>query len=134
VALSVDLPGAASLAAGAEPLTVAVEELLANLDRHVTDPTVRVSVVTADGPTEGRIDDHGPGIPETERATVLSGEETPLAHGTGLGLWLVQWLTTVAGGQLVFGDNDLGGARVTLSFPASDADADDQDPPPDVEP
>lgn len=43
--------------------------------------------------------DDGPGISDLETGLIASGEETPLAHGTGLGLWLVNWVVTRYGGS-----------------------------------
>jgi len=115
-----DLPGSATvIATGRDALAHAVAELLRNTRDHVADPTVRVTV-TVDG-TAGRvrIEDDGPGIPESELAAVESGEETDLAHGSGLGLWLVAWVVTAAGGSVEVDESDLGGAAVELSFPAA---------------
>jgi len=41
-----------------------------------------------------RVGDNGSGIPEHERRTLAGADETPLRHGSGVGLWLVYWLVT----------------------------------------
>ncbi|PYZ02701.1 hypothetical protein C8039_04105 [Halogeometricum sp. wsp3] len=35
-----------------------------------------------------RIEDDGPGLPETEREVLTTRTETPLTHSAGMGLWL----------------------------------------------
>ena len=44
--------------------------------------------------------DSGPGLPELERAVLETGEETPLIHGQGLGLWLSYWIVTTLDGEI----------------------------------
>ena len=50
---------------------------------------------------------------------VESGQETPLKHGTGLGLWLGNWLATQYGGSFQLSAED--GTVATLRLPAIDA-------------
>ena len=65
------------------------------------------------------VDDDGPGIDETEAAVVERGAEGPLEHGSGLGLWLVNWVVTRYGGSCqVDGCDD--GTTVTVRLPAID--------------
>jgi len=72
--------------------------------------------------------DDGPGIPEGERSVVAAGTETPLEHGTGLGLWIVRWSVTRLGGAVDFGERDPRGSVVTLRLPnARLAPADGED-------
>lgn len=89
------------------------------------DPAVEITVQTvAYQPTsrlEFTVADDGDGIPETERRAVLEGQETQLEHGSGLGLWLVNWIVQNAGGDLRFADRSDGGTIVTLSFPCEHA-------------
>lgn len=77
--------------------------------------------VTADGRDRVRIiiDDDGPGIPETERASVLArgvrlDEAVP---GSGLGLAIVDDLARLYGGDLTLDAAAAGGLRVVLSLP-----------------
>ncbi|WP_126661999.1 sensor histidine kinase [Haloterrigena salifodinae] len=91
-------------------------------DEEGTDgPTVEVAVRAVDYDGELRLEftvaDDGDGIPETERRAVLDGAETQLEHGSGLGLWLVNWIVQNGGGDLRFADRPDGGTVVTLSFP-----------------
>jgi PAS domain S-box-containing protein len=115
-----EIPDAAmGLAVGSDPVSRAIGEVLQNAVDHVDDPTIRASVVADTETVTVRIADDGPGIPEQERDVILAGEETDLAHSTGLGLWLVEWITSLSGGSLTFEDSDLGGAAVVLAFPSS---------------
>lgn len=79
------------------------------------------SVLAENGGTTGprvavTVADDGPGISSMEREVLLSGEETALEHGSGLGLWLVRWITRSAGGELEFAENEPRGSVITLRF------------------
>ena len=101
-----------------ESVETAVRELVDNALEHVPDPTVRVTVTARDGQPTVTVADDGPGIPDHERHALTSESETDLDHSTGIGLWLVNWLTAASGGSVVYDtDPDLGGAAVTLRFP-----------------
>jgi sensor histidine kinase regulating citrate/malate metabolism len=58
--------------------------------------------------------DDGPGIPSLEQRSVTAGEESPLQHTNGLGLWFVRWMVTNSGGSMRIEDNDPAGAVVEL--------------------
>ncbi len=103
-------------------LRVAVDELVDNAFEHSTDddPTVTLSVTErTDGTIQLGVADRGEGIPEMEREVIVDGEERPLKHGSGLGLWIVKWLVTPIGGSIEIEDNDPSGAVVSIVFPAS---------------
>lgn len=108
-------------ASGSEEIGIAVTELVENAIQHThnSPPTVRVSVSAtegADGWITVAIEDDGPGIPEVERDVLTEGRETPLEHGSGLGLWLVNWIVTAVGGRLRFDSSELGGSKVLMQF------------------
>lgn len=63
------------------------------------------------------IADNGPGIPDLEQKTIETGEETPLQHGTGLGLWIVYWTVSLYGGEVTLEENAPRGTRVVLNLP-----------------
>lgn len=103
-------------------LKLAVEELLDNAITHNEDsePTVDISVSTAG--TEQldiTVTDDGAGIPEIERKTLTEGKESALLHGSGVGLWTVNWLVTRIGGHVSIADNDSQGSVVTLTLPTT---------------
>jgi PAS domain S-box-containing protein len=106
-------------------LETAVENLLVNaVEHHPDDPHVVVTVATVreDGDrwVEITVADDGPGIPYQEREAVLAGDESDLHHGSGLGLWLVNWIVERSNGRLRFDESDLGGAAVTIRLRRAD--------------
>jgi PAS domain S-box-containing protein len=109
---------------------VAVEELVDNAVEHSSDgaPTVTVRArERGDGSLEIAVADRGDGIPEMEREVIVEGEERPLKHGSGLGLWLVKWLVTAMGGTVEITANEPSGTVVSLVFPAARWIPDDAD-------
>lgn len=60
--------------------------------------------------------DNGDGIPKHEWKPIASGEETPLEHGTGLGLWLVHWTVSLLGGEVSIESVD-SGTQVIVTLP-----------------
>ncbi|WP_267639505.1 ATP-binding protein [Haloarchaeobius amylolyticus] len=121
VAVERSLPATAPAKATVH-LGMALEELLTNAVEHTQDgsPTVRVSVANTLSHVDLVVEDDGPGMPASEKRAIVEGEEKPLAHSSGLGLWFVYWLVTAAGGQFAFEESDLGGLAVRLSFPRAE--------------
>lgn len=89
------------------------------------DPWIEVAV--EEFPTAREIEisvaDNGPGIPDQEREVLVKGTETPLEHGSGLGLWLVNWGVSMLGGEIEFTDR----ATAAASDPA-ESEATDEEP------
>lgn len=98
-------------------LSQAIDELLMNaLDHSDRDqPTVHIGINETDDRVEIRVTDDGPGIPEMER-NVLTGaaDIEPLYHGSGLGLWLVQFIVKESDGRLSFEENEPRGSVVVI--------------------
>ncbi|WP_246988890.1 PAS domain S-box protein [Halorientalis marina] len=111
-------------------LRLVLEELLNNAVVH-NDKQVPEVMVTARPSSERRseewidieIIDNGPEIPTHELKTIKRGEETPLQHGTGLGLWIVYWTVSLYGGEVTFVDDASRGTGIVLSLPRMSADA-----------
>lgn len=103
-------------------LDIAVRHVLENAIQHNNAENPRVQLGVSSGSTDPdelrvAIADNGPGIPEEERAVLIEGEETPLQHGSGTGLWIINWIVSHCGGRIEFEESRLGGSRVTLIFP-----------------
>ncbi|AZH26218.1 sensor histidine kinase [Haloplanus aerogenes] len=118
-------PGVTVTVPWAKHLTAAVGNLLDNAIKHndAERPSVRITAEATDGAAPYvhiRVADNGPGIPETEREVLRKGTETPLEHGSGLGLWLVYWIATMSGGEVTFEANEPRGSVVTLALPSGD--------------
>jgi len=105
-----------------EYIHAAVVELLSNAVEHNDADRPQITVQASSGSqspdtVEITVSDNGPGIPELERRTLTEGRETALEHGSSLGLWLVKWIVTHAGGELQFEESALGGSTVRICWP-----------------
>jgi signal transduction histidine kinase len=67
------------------------------------------------------VEDDGPGLDEMEANVISKGKEHALEHGSGLGLWLVNWIATRYGGSFQV-ESDDGGTRATVRLPGIGAD------------
>jgi PAS domain S-box-containing protein len=103
-----------------ERLRLALRELGANAAKHGDSAAVTFTVeTTADGEVAVHVQDAGPGLPDVEREVLEAGRETPLEHGSGLGLWLVNWIVTGLGGEVTTTVDE--GTTVTVRLsPAAD--------------
>ena len=100
-------------------LRVVVENLLSNAVDHneAPNPSAWVSASTDGDWVEIVVADDGCGIDEAEYAVLRRGTETPLEHGSGIGLWIVKWGTDLAGGRVSFAERDPVGTEVTVRVP-----------------
>jgi PAS domain S-box-containing protein len=113
----VTVDGTAIVNVGGE-LEFAVHELLANAIEHGGDVT-SVAVEERDAFVAVTVVDDGDGLPEQDRRVLEGAEESPLEHGSGLGVWLVNWITTTGGGHVTV-DTGAHGTRVELELPKAD--------------
>ena len=91
VEVSLDCPSGASVTAIPQ-LRTALYNAVENAAQHNSPPAMTVSVVVepiGDG-LNIEIRDNGPGIPDQELAVLEDGQETPIKHGSGLGLWVMK--------------------------------------------
>jgi signal transduction histidine kinase len=65
------------------------------------------------------VEDDGPGIPDHEVAPIESGRETALEHGSGLGLWVIEWSASILGATVTYTDRTPRGTRVTVRVPTT---------------
>ena len=99
----------------------AVEELIENAAKHSGEnPTVTVTITMVPNAVEIQVADNGPGVADDEIDVLTTGEETPLTHGSGLGLWLVYWIITSHDGSIDVAVTDAG-TEMTLSVPRKPA-------------
>lgn len=128
--IDVDAPEAVWVVAGTG-LRYAIDHGLRNAIEHNDreSPTVTVSVVDEGETDQGtlRIADDGPPIPKTEIEVLQEDVETSSTfHGTGVGLWVMQWCVESLGGELTFEENSPRGNVVSISLPKlSDPPSDD---------
>jgi PAS domain S-box-containing protein len=112
----VDCPDEAR-AWGDETLLLAVEELLGDA-AGADERTGLVEVSVTDLPDEDVVEvvvtDDGPGLDAEARRALARGEETPLEHTMGLGLWLVRWAVENVDGEMSVAESEDRGTSVTL--------------------
>ncbi len=122
VTVDVDGPAEAEVV-GDQSLAYVVRELLENAVEHRADgtdaPHIAVDVDSALTDVTVRVTDDGPGIPEGELEAISRGRESPLEHGSGIGLWLVTWLTRLYDGRVEFEATGDGTVATVYFNPAS---------------
>jgi PAS domain S-box-containing protein len=104
----------------------AVDNLVENAVEHSDRDTPHVSV-SVDRVVECgrpyvtvRVADDGPGIPEPDRRVLVGDEGAGLEDASGLGLWLVNWIVSESGGDVVCEPNEPRGTVVVLRLPPAD--------------
>jgi signal transduction histidine kinase len=99
-------------------LRFAVENLVENAIEHNerADLTVEVDIEERDESVNITISDNGSGISESELAAIRQGEEEDLVHGSGLGLWVVNWIVQRSAGELSFRESASGGAEIEIKL------------------
>ncbi|WP_280535276.1 histidine kinase N-terminal 7TM domain-containing protein [Halopenitus sp. POP-27] len=123
-AVSVDYDGVPDDVYVDELLTVVFEDLIENAAEHNTtaDPAPHIQVDVRIGEPESGVvrvivADNGPGIDDEELAVLEEEAETPLRHGSGLGLSLITWGIDIVGGRIEFADADPTGTIATVEVP-----------------
>ena len=114
----IDLAGSQGATVRTDPrlLRLLVSNLLENALEHGDDERhVCVRVGSVDDAVTIAIEDDGDGIPEDELKPLRDGEETPLKHGSGIGLWVVHWSAEILGYHVEFDTDD--GTTVTVTVP-----------------
>ncbi|WP_458207657.1 sensor histidine kinase [Haladaptatus sp. NG-SE-30] len=112
---------------GDKTLDTVVSEVLENAAEHndTDSPDDTISVTTVDSNrgewVEITVTDDGPGIPKEEQSVLSEGRETALQHGSGLGLWLTNWVVGKFGGELTFSVNQPRGSVVTMRLPRAES-------------
>lgn len=103
-------------------LSAVLREIIENGCEHNTadEPLVRI-ILRVDDASERlisiTIEDNGPGIPIHELAPVREQTETALEHGSGIGLWLIDWGMSTLNGDIEFRGNNPTGTKITLRIP-----------------
>jgi len=114
--ITVDIPSTLDTTVGPS-LAIAVNELVTNgIEHNDGAPVVHIRATETEDGLAVTISDNGPGIDEHELEVIDEGKETALQHGSGVGLWVVNWLVQQFGGRLDF-ENTPDGCTVTIRLP-----------------
>lgn len=109
-----------------EAITIAFKELVENAIRYAADagPLIWITTesTTVSFQTEKadavriHIEDANSIIPDIDLARLLGDEESPVHHGTGLGLWLVNWIVVMSGGIIQHTEREDGGNKISITL------------------
>ena len=102
-----------------------IEEVVDNAvrhhDRNPSAVEVQVTLSVAGDDLLCTIADDGPGLSEQELVVIEEGAENPLRHGSGLGLWMVNWLAIACGGSISATTDDKG-TTIKIRLPLRDTE------------
>lgn len=117
--VSVTVPEGVVVESDPAVLSLVVESLVENaLEHGGRQATIEFAGTAGNGQSALlTVSDDGPGIPDHELSVLDAGEESDLEHGSGIGLWVVNWGMTALGGDVSFGTPAEGGTVVTLRIP-----------------
>lgn len=101
---------------GYPSLETALVELLKNACEHTDDPEVEISAEIVENNVIIQVCDNGDGIPNIERTVLEEGLEKPLEHGSGLGLWMVNWVVKDHNGKIDV-ETTNGGTIISIQIP-----------------
>lgn len=104
-------------------LEKALAELLTNAVVHQPDDEPIATLTIRNRSPEFvtlAVENPGRPIPESDRQALRHGTETPLEHGSGLGLWLVKWIVDRSAGRLRFPDSDGERCRIAVDLRTAD--------------
>jgi signal transduction histidine kinase len=111
----------------APALELAFENLLENAAEHndAETPEATVTVASDPGGAAVTVRDNGPGISEYELDVLERDGETPLEHGSGMGLWVVTWIVDSTRARI---DYETGpeGTAITVRIPTEPAPSSDR--------
>jgi PAS domain S-box-containing protein len=94
----------------------ALDNAIVHNDTEV--PTVTVVVTETADHGEIKVIDTGPAIPDIEVEVLKDAVTTSTTyHGSGVGLWVMQWCVDALGGELFFEENDPRGNIVRFLLP-----------------
>ena len=100
----------------------AIDHALSNAIEHNDRTSPTVSVIVGEESNRGvvHVVDDGPPIPQIE-TDVLTDEERigDTYHGSGIGLWIMQWCVDSLGGELTFREKDPRGNVVRFALPTT---------------
>jgi PAS domain S-box-containing protein len=99
---------------------IALRELCENAIEHTAAGSLHVDLTLSEGDQQLALTvaDEGAGLGPQDCAVLESDMETPLHHGSGLGLWLTSWVVESAGGSIEVVDSSTDGTTIRLHVPA----------------
>jgi signal transduction histidine kinase len=125
VPVDVSAVSAGRVRARPDEMTRVARHLLDNAARHAAS-AVAVRLTSDGRNVTLTVDDDGPGVPASQRASVfqrfvrLDDARTRDHGGAGLGLAVVAAVARSLGGEATVGDAPIGGARFTVTLPAAE--------------
>ena len=103
-----------------------VRQVVLNLLLNACQTTPPEAEVAFEARLEGpfllvEVSDSGPGLPETARDVLLAkNDRAPIAHSSGLGLWMVRRLVSEAGGAIAVKSRTPTGTTIQITMPLAE--------------